>query len=89
MKPGSFYMNGVGGVVSLVKGTVNRSVSPLFNVCKVFFEAGVKGASSFTDAELSTFGAMKDVYIRQLNCFVMFIWELGPVMLVLVQINNF
>ena len=55
-------MNVVDGLVSLVKKTVNRFVSPVFNVCKVFFEAGVKGASSFTDAELSTFGAMKDVY---------------------------
>ena len=34
----------------------------MFNVGKVFFEAGVKGASSFTDVELSTFGAMNEVY---------------------------
>ena len=39
----------------------------MFNVHKMFFEAGVKGASSFTDVELSTSGAMNDVYsvVRQ------------------------
>ena len=28
---------------------------------KVFFEVGVKGASSFTDVELSASGAMNDI----------------------------
>ena len=39
----------------------------MFNVCKVFFEAGIKGASSFTDIELNASGAMNDVYnvVRQ------------------------
>ena len=46
---------------------MSRFVSPVINVRKVFFEAGVKGASSFTSAELSAFGAMNDVYnvVRQ------------------------
>ena len=39
----------------------NRFVSPVFNARKVFFEAGVKGASNFTDVDLSAFGAMNDV----------------------------
>ena len=44
------------GVVSLVEVISNRFVSAVFNVRKVFFEAGVKGA----------FGAMNDVYnVRQ------------------------
>ena len=66
----------------------------MFKVRKVFFEAGVKGVSSFTDVDLSAFGAMNDVfmytmlYVRQLNCFVMFIWDLTPVRLVLVQMKG-
>jgi len=28
------------------------------------------------------------LYVRQLNCFVMFIWDLGPVKLVLVQMRD-
>ena len=55
-------MNVVDGLVSLVDSISNRFVSLVFSVCKVSFEAGVKGASSFTDAKLSTFGAMNDVY---------------------------
>ena len=55
------------GVVILVEVISNRFVSPVFNVSMVFFEAGVKGASSFTDVELSAFGVMNDVYnvVRQ------------------------
>ena len=55
------------GVVSLVEVISNRFVSLVFNVCRVFFEAGVIGVSSFINVELSTFGAMNDVYnvIRQ------------------------
>ena len=54
-------------MVSLAEVIRNRFVSPVFNVRKVFFEAGVKGASSFTDVELSAFGAMNDLYnvVRQ------------------------
>ena len=40
----------------------NRFVSPVFNARKVFFEAGVKGGSSFPDAELSAFGATDGVH---------------------------
>ena len=58
----------------MVEVISNRFVSPVFNVRKVFFEAGVKGASSFI--------------VRQWNCFVMFIWDLGPVTLVLAQIKG-
>ena len=34
----------------------------MFNIHKMFFEVGVKGAVSFTDAELSVSGAINDVY---------------------------
>ena len=50
------------GVVSLVEVISNRFVSLVFNVCKIFSEVGAKGASSFTDVELSAFGAMNDIY---------------------------
>ena len=55
------------GVASLVEVTGNRLVSPVFNVRKVFFEAGVEGASSFADVELSASGTINDVYnvVRQ------------------------
>ena len=39
-------MNVVDDMASLVKVISNRFVSPVFNVRKVLFEAGVKGASS-------------------------------------------
>ena len=54
-------------MASLAEVIGNRFVSPVFNVRKVFFEAGVKGASSLADVELSAFGAMNDVYnvVRQ------------------------
>ena len=54
-------------MVSLVKVISNRFVSLVFNVRKVFSEAGVKGASNFTDSELSASGAVNDVYnvVRQ------------------------
>ena len=60
-------MNVVDGVVSLAEVISNRFVSPVFNVCKVLYEAGVKDASTFTDVELSAFGAVNDVYsvVRQ------------------------
>ena len=65
--PQSFYANVVDGVVSVVEVISNRFVSPVFNVRKVFYEAGIKGASTFTDVELSAFGAVNDVYsvVRQ------------------------
>ena len=56
-------MNAVDGVVSLVEVISNGFVSPAFNFRKVFFEAGVKDASSFTEVELSASGAMNDVCI--------------------------
>ena len=48
-KSQSFYANVVDGVASLAEVISNRFVSPVFNVRKVFFEAGVKGAYSFTE----------------------------------------
>ena len=44
-KPQSFYANVVDDVVSLAEVISNRFVSAVFNVHKVFFEAGVKGES--------------------------------------------
>ena len=73
------------GVVSLVEVISNRFVSAVFNVRKVFFEAGVKGVSSFTDVDLSAFGAMVRQAVELLR---MFIWDLGPVTLVLVLMNG-
>ena len=54
------------GVASLVKVISNRFVSAVFNFRKVFFEANVKGVSSFIDVE-GAFGAVNDVYnvVRQ------------------------
>ena len=52
-KPQYFYANVVDGVASLVEVISNRFVSAVFNVHKVLSETGVKGASSFTDVELS------------------------------------
>ena len=42
-------------------------LSTVFNIHKMFFEVGVKGASSFTDVKLSTSGTMNDIYgvVRQ------------------------
>ena len=53
------------GVASF--GISHIFVSAAFNVRKVFFEAGIKRASSFTDVELSSSGAINDVYnvVRQ------------------------
>jgi len=51
----------VDGLASLVKVIGNRFVTSVFNVRNVFFEAGVKNTSSFTDVELSAFGTMNDV----------------------------
>ena len=66
-KPQSFYTNVVDGVISLVEVISNRFVSLVFNVHRMFFDAGVNGVSSFINVELSTFGAMNDIYsvIRQ------------------------
>ena len=46
---------------SLVEVISNRFFSLVFNVHKMFFEVDVKGVPSFTDAELSTSGAMNDI----------------------------
>ena len=49
----------VDGVVSLVEAlNSNRFFSAVFNVGRVFSEAGVKGASTFTDVELGASGGM-------------------------------
>ena len=55
------------GAASLVEVFSNRFGSVVFNVRKVFFGAGVKGASSFTDVELNASGTMNYVYsvVRQ------------------------
>ena len=52
-----------------------------------FFKAGAKGASSFTDVALSTFGTMNDVYdvVRQTVELFRDVHLGGPVTLVLVQ----
>ena len=45
---------------------MNWFVSQVFTVRKVFFKAGVKGATSFTGVGLSAFGAVNDAYrVRQ------------------------
>ena len=48
-------------LASLVQVIGNRFVTSVFNVRSVFFEAGVKNTSSFTDVELSALGTMSDV----------------------------
>ena len=50
------------GAASLAEVISNKFVSPVFDVHKVFFDTGVKGASSFTGAEMSVSGAVNDVY---------------------------
>ena len=72
------------GVASLTEVIRNRFVSPVFNVRNVFFEAGVEGASSFPDVELSAFGTVNDLYnvVRQA---VELFRDVHPVMLELVQ----
>ena len=59
------------GVASLFKVISSRFVSAVFNARKVFFEASFKGASSFTEVELSAFGAMNDVYNVVILCYVL------------------
>ena len=49
------------GVASLVEVISNRFVFPVFNVCKVFFEVDVMGASNITDVDMSASGAMNDI----------------------------
>ena len=55
------------GVASLAEMISSRFVPALFNVHKVFFEVGVKDASSFTDVTLSAPGAKNDIHsvVRQ------------------------
>ena len=82
----------VDGATSLAEVISYRFVSPVSNVRKAFFEADVEGAPSLADVQLSgAFGAMNDVsllYVRQLNCFVMFISDCGPWPLVLVRMEG-
>ena len=61
-KPQSFYMDVVDGVSSLVEMVGNRFVPVLFYVSRVFFEAGVKGASRFADVEFGAFGAINNLH---------------------------
>ena len=76
------------GVASLIEVIRNRFVSQVFNVRNVFFEAGVKGASSFPDVEVSAFGTVNDVYnvVRQA---VELFGDVHPVTLVLVQMKGY
>ena len=46
-------MNVVDGVARFVEVISNRFIFAAFNARKVFFEAGVKGASSFADVEFT------------------------------------
>jgi len=46
-------VNVVDGVSRFVEVISNRFIFPAFNARKVFFEAGVKGASSFADVEFT------------------------------------
>ena len=46
-------MNVVDGVARFVEVISNRFIFPAFNARKVFFEAGVKGASSLADVEFT------------------------------------
>ena len=57
------------GVASLAEVISNRFVSPVFYARKKFFEAGVKGASSFAYVELSAFSTTNDVcnVVRQVG----------------------
>ena len=84
----SFYANVMDGVASLIEVIRNRFVSQVFNVRNVFFEAGVKGASSFPDVEVSAFGTVNDVYnvVRQA---VELFRDVHPVTLELVQMKGY
>ena len=48
-------MGVVDGVSSLVETVGNRFVHMVFQVSQVFFETGIKGASSFDIVEFGTF----------------------------------
>ena len=50
------------GVSSLVEMVSDRLFSVVFYVSQVFLEAGVEGASCFTDVEFGAFGAMNSVH---------------------------
>ena len=52
----------VDGVSRLVGTVGNRFVPVVFYVSQVFFEAGIKGASSFAEAESGAFGAMNNIH---------------------------
>ena len=52
----------VDGVSSVAEMVGNRFAPVVFYVSQVFFEAGIKGASSFAEAESGAFGAMNYVH---------------------------
>ena len=91
------------GVVSLVEVISNKFVPPVFNVRKVFFEAGVTYNIVYVMMHQIHIGAQFHrcrveriwsimtytmLYFRQLNCSVMFIWDLIPITLVLVPMMD-
>ena len=76
------------GVASLTEVIRNRFVSQVFNVRNVFFEAGVKGASSFPDVEFSAFGTVNDVYNVVRQAVEMF-RDVHPVTLELVAMKGY
>ena len=84
----SFYADVMDSVASLTEVIRNRFVSQAFNVRNVFFEAGVKGASSFPDVEFSAFGTVNDVYnvVRQA---VELFRDVHPVTLELLQMKGY
>ena len=57
-------MNVVDGVARFVEVISNRFIFPAFNARKVFFEAGVKGASSFADV----------VFTGKIQCAFLLFW---------------
>ena len=65
-KPQSFYTDVMDGVSSLAEMVSDRLVSVVFYVSQVFLEAGVEGASCFTNVEFGAFGAMNNVHVVRL-----------------------
>ena len=61
-KPMSINTDVVDGVSSVAEMVGNRFAPVVFYVSQVFFEAGIKGASSFAEAESGAFGAMNNVH---------------------------
>ena len=84
----SFHADVMDGVASLVEVIRNKFVSQVFNVRNVFFEAGVKGASSFPAVEFSAFGTVNDVYNAVRQAVELF-RDVHPVILELVQMKGY